>query len=81
MKLSKIKLGQVAVITSVDLNSVSAQRLIEIGFSKGTEVSAVIKGISRRLTAYKVKNTVIALRNETADNINVLIKQGGTNEQ
>lgn len=81
MKLSKINLGQTAVITSVNPHSPSAQRLIEIGFSKGAEVSAIIKGMSPCLTAYKVKNTVIALRDETADNINVLIKQGGYDER
>lgn len=81
MKLSKLKSGEFAIITSVNPNCISAQRLVEIGFSAGTEVSAIIKGMSPHLTAYKVKNTVIALRDKTADNINVSLKEGGSNER
>lgn len=77
MKLSEIKTGQTALITSVDMSCSFAQRLIEIGFSEGTEVSALIKGMNSHLTAYKVKNTVIALRDKMADKINVLLISGG----
>lgn len=71
MKLNEMKIGQQAKILSVDINSTSAQRLIEIGFSEGTDVVALIKSMNSHLTAYKVKNTIIALRNETAEGINV----------
>lgn len=74
MKLSEIKLDESALITSIEPTFNYARRLIELGFSVGTEVTPVIKGMSGHLTAYKVKNTVIALREETADMVNVLLK-------
>jgi len=81
MKLSKIKTGQKAVITSVDASDISSQRLIEIGFSVDSEVEVLIKGMNPNLTAYRVKNTIIALRDKTADKINVLLKSGGIDDR
>ncbi len=77
MKLSEMKTGQRAIIEKIDSTYLYAQRLIEIGFSEGTEVSVEIKGMSHYLTAYKVKNTTIALRDKTAEKINILLKSGG----
>ena len=71
MKLCELRINQKAIINFVDTSDLSALRLIEIGFSKGSEVEKVISGISKSLNAYKVKNTVVALRNNTADNIKV----------
>lgn len=80
MKLSEIDLNVKARIISIDNNCKYAQRLIEIGFSDGTMVQSVLKGINGRLTAYCVKNTVIALRDETASMINVLLISDGSDE-
>ncbi len=81
MKLSEIEVGSNARIFSIDTSYKYAQRLIEIGFSQGTVVKAVMKGLNRSLTAYSVKNTVIALRSETADKINVILNLDGSDEQ
>lgn len=80
MKLSEIDLNVKARIIAVDKNCKYAQRLIEIGFSNGTVVQGVLKGINGKLTAYSVKNTVIALRDETAGMINVLLISDGSDE-
>ena len=77
MKLFELKVNQKAVVVSVDTACISAKRLIEIGFSSETEVEKVINGISKNLNAYKVKNTVVALRNDITDKINVLLISGG----
>ncbi len=79
MKLSDIKINQKAVIASVDTSGLSAKRLMEMGFSAGTEVKKIINGISSNLSAYEVKNTVVALRNKTAELINVFINYSGGN--
>lgn len=73
MKLSKLSVGETAYIESLDQCSDISQRLIEMGFSKGTEVEIAFKGVSRNLKAYKIKNTIVALRDETADTINVTL--------
>ncbi|MBQ8573126.1 MAG: ferrous iron transport protein A [Ruminococcus sp.] len=74
MKLSDIKIGQKVKISGIDMSFDLAQRLVELGFSVNTEVKALIKGMGKSLTAYKVKNTVVALRNETADRIYVVLQ-------
>ncbi|MDO4420314.1 MAG: FeoA family protein [Ruminococcus sp.] len=77
MKLSKMKTGQNAIIKNIDSKYLYARRLIEIGFSEGTEVSVAIKGMSPCLTAYNVKNTIIALRDKTAEKVNIILISGG----
>lgn len=76
MKLSRLNIGEKARIISVENKSCIAQRLVEMGFSKGTEVEVAIEGLSKNLKAYRIKNTVIAIRNEVADSINVILKSG-----
>jgi len=73
MKLYELNINQKAIIDYIDTSDFSAKRLIEIGFSKGSEVKKVISSISKSLNAYKVKNTVVVLRNSTAENIKVSI--------
>lgn len=74
MKLSQLKPGEKALIESVGLSAGLSRRLIEMGFSKGSEVEVAIKGVSKHLKAYKIKNTLVAIRDETAEKINVIFK-------
>ena len=80
MKLNELMKGQSAFIQSVATDSDNAQRLIELGFSKGSKVVAVIKGLTKGLTAYNTKNTLIALRDDTASNIIIIPISEETNE-
>lgn len=80
MKLNDLRIGQKGFIESLDFSKSFAQRLIEMGFSLGTEVQVVLVGINKKLKAYKVKNTVVALRDETAQIINVNLNSGGNYE-
>lgn len=73
MKLSQLNFGEKAFVNTVDPSSTFAQRLIEMGFSNGTEVEVVIRGISKHLKAYKIKNTIVAIRDELAEKINVIL--------
>ncbi|MBQ7384935.1 MAG: ferrous iron transport protein A [Ruminococcus sp.] len=68
-----MSLGEKAFVNTVDPSCAFAQRLIEMGFSNGTEVEVVIRGISKHLKAYKIKNTVVAIRDELAEKINVIL--------
>lgn len=80
MRLSKITKGQNAKIIGIDDNDKITSRLIEMGFSTGTVIEVLYCGFGKNLTAYKVKNTVLALRAETADKIIVQLKSGDKNE-
>ena len=71
MKLTELLLNETGIVESVDLSLISAQRLIEMGFSKGTAISVELMGISPTLKAYRIKNTILAIRNETAEHINI----------
>lgn len=73
MKLNELKKGQRALIKSINTESKNARRLIELGFSKGAKVESVIRGITKGLSAYRIKNTLIALRDETASIISVVL--------
>ena len=66
MKLNELKKGQTALIKSVSTELNCTQRLMELGFSEETKVKAVIKGLTKGLTAYSTKSTLIALRDDTA---------------
>ena len=77
MKLSNIKTGQKAIITIVNTDDLAAGRLMEMGFSQGTEITRVLNSMSKNLSAYRVKNTVISIRNDTADKIKVSLIFGG----
>ena len=80
MKLNKMKIGQKAIVDFIDISPFT-RRLIEMGFSKNAQVEMLIRGMSNSLTAYRIKNTVVALRDETAENINVTLVYGGSNGQ
>ena len=71
MKLTELLLNETGIVESVDLSLISAQRLIEMGFSKGTAISVELMGISPMIKAYRIKNTILAIRNETAEHINI----------
>lgn len=80
MRLSEIGIGQYAQVIGINGNDKTALRLIEMGFSSGTVIEVLYSAMGKNLTAYKVKNTVLALRTETADKIIVKLKSGDKNE-
>lgn len=71
MLLSELKIGETAKVISIENHSFT-RRLMEMGFCNGVSVEVYLKGMSKSLRVYKVKNTLIALRKETADKINVI---------
>jgi DtxR family transcriptional regulator, Mn-dependent transcriptional regulator len=67
--LSSLKSGQRAVVKSIssDCKGLERRRLLDLGFVPGSEVELAITGPFSDPKAYKVKGTVIALRKEQAD--------------
>ena len=69
--LLNLKIGEKGVVLNVEAEKTLKQRLRDIGFIKGTEVLVLHRSPSGDPIAYKLKNTVIALRNIDAKNIMV----------
>ena len=69
MKLGDLKIDETGVIKKVDASLDIKRRLMDIGFIKGVKVAAILK--SKSMTAFKIKGTVIAVRNDDIKDIEV----------
>lgn len=67
--LSTLTKGQKAVIESIssECKGLERRRLLDLGFVPGSEVELAITGPFSDPKAYRVKGTVIALRKEQSD--------------
>ena len=76
MHLGLLNKNQLAVITaiSVDCNPEVRQRLLDLGFVKGAEISIQNTSPMGDPIAYKIHNTLISLRREDAMKVLVEIK-------
>lgn len=75
--LSNIKAGTISTIDSVQSTDHMRRRLLDLGFSQGTIIKCVQCSPSGDPVAYMVRGTIIALRNEDANQI--MVDKGGTN--
>lgn len=67
--LDKIKVGDKAIIKKI-LNDTSIKtRLLDIGFTKGTQVEKELENMGKSLFAYNVRGTLIAIRKKDLENI------------
>lgn len=73
MKLSDIKIGESAFIKKVNVDNSIKRRLLDIGITPGTKIKSVLKNFNGNLTAYSIKGTLIAIREEEANNILVRV--------
>lgn len=69
--LNDLKINEEAIIIKV--NTKIKQRLTDIGFVKGAKIKLILKNCGDNMRAYKIKNTVIALR--LSDTKDILIKK------
>ena len=83
MDLSLLSPNQSAIITEISPNyqGEKRQRLLDLGFIKGSEIN--IQNISPLgdPTSYLIHNTIIALRKEDAQNIIIEIKTKSSNDK
>ena len=73
--LSMLKAGTTCIIDSVNSPEHMRRRLLDLGFSKGTQIKCVQHSPSGDPTAYMLRGTVIALRKEDASHI--IVRKGG----
>ncbi len=72
--LNELKAGESAYILNIDEHCYSKLRLLDLGFAADSVIMPVWQGNKRNITAYLIKGTLIALRNEDAGCINVFLK-------
>ncbi len=71
MYLSELKKGQKAVVKNINANSALKQRLFSLGIIKGAIVEIIDCSITKSTIELKVGNTLVAIRDSEAKNIEV----------
>lgn len=75
MPLSCIPIGSCGEIVAIQPTFKNRERLIELGFTKDTEIIPLHISPIGDPTAYFIRGSVMALRKEDADNIFIKIKE------
>ena len=70
--LNELKINEEGIIAVVETDKSIKRRPMDIGFVKGEKVKLILKNFGDNMRAYKIKNTVMALR--VSDTKNILIK-------
>jgi len=67
--LSDLRVGQTGVMRSIFATGMVRNRLLDLGFLPGTQVTVVRRAPLGDPTAYRVRGTVLALRHEDASRV------------
>lgn len=70
--LTSLREGEIACVSSLLSTGAMRRRLQDLGFAEGTWVLCAQRSPSGDPTAYEVRGSVIALRNEDARNVLVV---------
>ena len=71
MTLDKLKMGRTAVVTNIGNQSTERRRLYDLGILPGTPIQNVMASPLGDPIAYRVRSSVVALRREQAQLIEV----------
>lgn len=71
VSLSQITEGTSCRIANLNLSGLMRRRILDLGIIPGTTVACIRRGPSGDPTAYTVRGTTIALRQEDANGIHV----------
>ena len=69
LSLKDILIDEKAYVLKIDTNSDIKRRLLDIGLSRNTVVVPLFNSLSGGIRAYKIRNSIIALRDSDAANI------------
>ena len=70
--LNKVPIGTTVTVHSIDSTLVSANRLKDLGFVKNAVVTPLFRSPLSNTKAFYIKGTIIALRHEDSQKINVI---------
>lgn len=71
MTLNELKVGRAAVVKNLNNKSAERRRLLDLGILPGTKIENVMPSPLGDPIAYRVRNSVIALRHEQASLIEI----------
>lgn len=69
--LNTLRPGSHAVVVSLDAEGIERRRLLDLGFTRGSRVQVVRRSPCGDPTAFKIRETVFALRADQSRHINV----------
>ena len=69
--LDQLLPGESAIVTGLDLQGTARQRLVSLGFVPGQPVTALLRSCFGDPTAYRIMDTVIALRRSDACRVHI----------
>ena len=71
MTLYELPLNTVGIINNLNCNGNIRRRLLDLGLVKGTKITPIFRSPSGDPTAYEIRKTLIALRKEDSELINL----------
>ncbi len=71
--LDKIAVGETCTVENLEMNGTMRRRLQDLGMIPGTRVVPTKKSPSNGPTAYRIRESVYALRQEDANHITVTV--------
>lgn len=71
MYLCDLEFNKRAIVNKVNLHGIKKRRIYDLGFIPGEIVTKEYESIFKNPICYKIKNTLIAIRNEDAYSIEV----------
>ncbi len=71
--LNEVETGQACIVESLNLNGIMRRRVQDLGMIPGTKVVPTRKSAGKGPTAYKIRESVYAIRESDACNINVTL--------
>ncbi|NLG83039.1 MAG: ferrous iron transport protein A [Firmicutes bacterium] len=69
--LTELPLGRRGIITGLTVRDPARRRLLELGFIPGTLIEAIRRSPAGEPTAFRLRETVVALRREEARQISI----------
>ncbi len=69
--LDGLPLGSACRVTRIDASGSFHRRMLDLGITSGTKITALHKSISGNPIAYEIRGAVIALRKEDAKSISI----------
>lgn len=73
LKLHKASVGSVVTVDNLFSTGLLRERMLALGLTKGAKVEVVRKGPSGDPTVFNIRGAMIALRNEEASLVDVII--------
>ena len=70
--LSNLELNKKAKVTNINCSGDEKRRFLDLGIVKDTVLTPVLKSPFGTPTAYEIRKTLIAIRKENADKIQVI---------